>query len=91
MQRTFGMSTSQPPTSVKPPEPARRSRRIPHSVFGIGAFVLVLLAGLTLIVLSGQFVRDAGAVLALAVGLPILIAFTTVAARRWRRGRLGRA
>jgi hypothetical protein len=59
-------------------------------VFGIGAFILLLLAALVLILLSGQLTRHSGAVMVVAFGVPLLAALTIVVATRWRRARLGR-
>jgi uncharacterized membrane protein len=66
------------------------SRRIPHSVFGIGAFLLVLIAAFLLIVLSGQLSRNASAVMLTVILVGALIAFTVLIATRWRRARVGR-
>jgi hypothetical protein len=66
------------------------SRRIPHSVFGIGAFLLVLIAAFLLIVLSGQLSHNASAVMLTVILVGALIAFTVLIATRWRRARVGR-
>jgi hypothetical protein len=66
------------------------SRRIPHSVFGIGAFLLVLLAAFVLILLSGELTRNQSAVMLAVILLGALIAFTVLIATRWRRARVGR-
>lgn len=71
-------------------EASQARRRIPHSAFGIGAFILLLLAGLVLILLSGQLSRDHGAVMLVVIGVPMMIALTVVVAKRWRRARMGR-
>jgi hypothetical protein len=71
-------------------DPTPPSRRIPHSVFGIGAFLLLLLAALVLVLLSGQLTRHPGAVMFAVFGVPAMIAFTAVVTKRWRRARLGR-
>jgi hypothetical protein len=63
----------------------RRSRRIPHSAFGIGAFLLVLLAAVTLVLLSGQLTRHPGATMVVLIGIPAMIVFTVVVAKTWRR------
>jgi membrane protein YdbS with pleckstrin-like domain len=65
-------------------------RRIPHSVFGIGAFLLVLLAAFVLILLSGQLRGNSSAVMLTAILVVVLIAFTVLIAKRWRRARVGR-
>ncbi len=65
-------------------------RRIPHSVFGIGAFVLLLLAAFVLVLLSGQLTRHPGAMMVVLIGVPALIAFTILVGTRWRRARTGR-
>jgi hypothetical protein len=75
---------------TNPVEPRRASRRIPHSVFGIGAFLLVLLAGLVLVVLSGQLTVSRSAVMFVVLVVPVMIAFTVLTAKRWRSARLGR-
>ena len=63
------------------------SRRIPHSVFGIGAFLLVLLAAFVLILLSGQLSGNSSAVMLTVILAGALIAFTALIATRWRRAR----
>ena len=67
------------------------SRRIPHSAFGIGAFILLLLAALVLVFLSGQLASSLGAVLFVVIAAPLMIAATVLVAKRWRRARMGRA
>jgi hypothetical protein len=69
---------------------SQRPRRIPHAAFGIGAVVLLLLAALVLIALSGQLVRSRGAVILVTAGIPLMIVLTVIVARRWRRARRGR-
>lgn len=64
-------------------------KRVPHVVFGIGAIVMVLIAALLLLLLSGHFSRHFGASLVVAIGLPILIALVVFAAKRWRDARAG--
>jgi hypothetical protein len=70
-------------------EPHRESRRIPHSVFGIGAFLLLLLAAIVLILLSGHFARRQGGAMVVLIGIPAMNAFTVLVAKRWRRARMG--
>jgi len=89
------MTAAQPPPATEDHghrtfEPTSPSRRIPHSVFGIGAFLLLLLAALVLMLLSGQVTRHPGAVMLVVFGVPVMIALTIVVAKRWRRARLGR-
>jgi uncharacterized membrane protein len=67
-----------------------QSRRIPHSVFGIGAFLLVLLAAFVLVLLSGELTRNSSAVMLTVLLVGALIAFTVLIATRWRRARVGR-
>lgn len=83
MHGSTGMIASQP---SKPAE----HRRVPHSVFGIGAFLLVLLAAFVLILLSGELTRNSAAVMFVAIIVAAVIAFTVLITKRWRRARLGR-
>lgn len=76
---------------IRDPSADRRSRHIPHSVFGIGLVALLLLAALVLMVLSGDIVRSSGPVILLLAGVPLMIGLAIVAGRRWRRARRGTA
>lgn len=64
---------------------AREPDGIPHVLLGLGALVLVALAAMILLLVSGQAGTDRGATIALLFGVPAVIALVIAIGRRWRR------